>query len=212
MIWGLHQGEKLSLHIFNSSPRDTADFPKKWVQAAHWASRSPPETVSSDMTCLFCFMGAVLMQGIGWLNLSGTAMLDEPLLSSLFSSTCTTLYLWFWGTWWGGAVTGEMSLLCWAGTCHHCPRSLEFSRERIRNPPYRAFCLPIGPVSGKVRCISLSHSLIMLNTRGFFYKCGRSLATTALALCRSCQLLSHEPQASGGSLSFHRGLPGSGTH
>ena len=63
------------------------------------------------MTCLFFFMEAVLMQGVGRLNLGDTSKLDEPSSLSLFSSTCRDSYLLCKGTWEGGAVTEETCLL-----------------------------------------------------------------------------------------------------
>ena len=77
------------------------------------------------VTCLFVLMEAVLMQGVGQLNLSDTSKLDEPLHSVLFGSTCRASYLLCKDTWEGGAVTEETCLPHGAGTPCHCPLSLE---------------------------------------------------------------------------------------
>jgi len=74
------------------------------------------------MTHLFFFTEAVLMQGVGLLNLGNTSKLDEPSSSLLFGSPCRPSYLSCKGTWEGGAVTEEMHPL-------HTPRhSLPYSR------------------------------------------------------------------------------------
>ena len=77
------------------------------------------------MTHLFFFMEAVLMQGVGRLNLGNTSKLDEISSSLLFGSTCRASYLLCKGTWEGGVLTEEMCLLRRAGTCRHCPLSLK---------------------------------------------------------------------------------------
>ena len=145
-----------SRHIFNPGPREAADFPKK--RSGRHIGPSVPHRRESPMTmtCLFFFMEAVLMQGIGRLNLGDSSNLDEPSSSSLFGSTCSASYLLCQGTWEGGGVTEETRLLRRAGTCRHCPLPLKSLRSagwgEDRESSYHVSCLPDRPVPGMAGC------------------------------------------------------------
>lgn len=72
------------------------------------------------MTHPFFFVEAILMEGAVWISLQPS---ETPSLL-LFVSTCRTSHLLSQGTWDSDIITQETYLLCWPGTCCHCPLSL----------------------------------------------------------------------------------------